>query len=102
APNDLLAEELGTKSTHAQHMGDRVGIPTLGEHGNRYDTTNRSTQLTVLAHSIHNFAKQRYVVQFLPSLAILRQLAAALNNLASESLDLVGSHVAEVIVQTLP
>ena len=41
--NDLLAQELGLKSTYPEHMRDRVGIPAFGEHRHRDDAANRST-----------------------------------------------------------
>src|SRR5229473_1956683 len=37
ASNDLLAQELGTERTNAENVSDGVGIPSLGEHGDRDD-----------------------------------------------------------------
>ena len=67
-PDDLFAQKLGAESAHAQNMGHGVGIPAFRQHGNRNDAADRSTQLTVLAHGIHDFAKQRYVIEFLARL----------------------------------
>ena len=67
------------------------------------ETTQRidPPKLAVLADGVHDFAKQRHVVEFLAALQLVGQLAAALDDLAAEALDLVGCHVAEIVVQRL-
>ena len=70
--NGLVQEQVVrarlAECTHAQNMGHGIGIPTLRQHGNRNDAADRSTQLTVFAHGIHDFAQQRYVIEFLARL----------------------------------
>ena len=101
AADDLLAQELGAEGADAEDMGDGVGVPALGEHRDGDDAADRSAQLAVLADGVHDFAEQRHVVEFLARLQLVGQLAAALDDLAAEALDLVGRHAAEVVVQRL-
>jgi hypothetical protein len=44
--DDLFAEQLGAESAHAEHMGDGVGVPALGEHGHRYDAADGIAEST--------------------------------------------------------
>ena len=44
AAHDLLAEQLGPESANAQHVADRVCIPSFGEHRYRHHATNRIPQ----------------------------------------------------------
>ena len=56
--DDLLAQKLGAEGAHAQHMGDGVGIPALGEHGDRHDAANRFAEAAFLADRVHDFPEQ--------------------------------------------
>ena len=41
AADHLLAEELGAEGADAENVGDGVGVPALGEHGDRDDAADR-------------------------------------------------------------
>ena len=43
AADDLLTEQLRPEGAHAQHMGDRVGVPALGEHRDRDNAAHTLT-----------------------------------------------------------
>src|ERR1700736_1913505 len=45
APNHLLAKKLRAETTNAKNMGNRVCIPSFGQHGHRYDATNCPAKL---------------------------------------------------------
>ena len=40
AADDLLAQQLGAEGAHAENVGDGVGVPALGEHGDGDDTAH--------------------------------------------------------------
>ena len=42
-------------------MGDGVGIPALGEHGDTDDALDVFAELAGLAHGVHHFAEQVFV-----------------------------------------
>ena len=56
--NDLLAQKLRAEGANAQNVGDGVGIPALGEHGDRDDAADRFAEAAVLADGVHDFAEQ--------------------------------------------
>src|SRR5437870_3501220 len=80
-------------------MRDGIGVPTLSEHGDGNDAPDRSAQLAMLPNGIHHLAEKRHVVEFLPSLKLIGELAAAFDNLAAEALYFVARHAAEVVIQ---
>ena len=49
AADDLLAQELGAERADAEDVGDGVGVPALGEHGDRHDAADRLAELADLA-----------------------------------------------------
>src|SRR5690606_38411030 len=95
--NHLFAQQLGTERTHAEDVSDGVGIPAFGEHGHRHDATDLLTQAPLLANGVHHFAQKFAVTQVLS----LSAIASALDDLALEAFDLIGSHASEVVVQRL-
>src|SRR5262249_49324864 len=52
----LLAEQLRTESSNAKNVGDVVGVPALGEHGDGHDATDVGAELILLADSVHDLA----------------------------------------------
>ena len=78
-------------------MGDRVGIPPLGEHRDRHDAADRTAELTGLADRVHDLAKQFLVRDVLAGTGI----AGPLHNLTAEPLDFVGCHGAEIIIKRI-
>lgn len=65
ASDDLLAQELRPKSPHAEDVGDRIGIPTLRQHGNADHAFHVLAQLAGLTYCIHDLAQQIFIRQFL-------------------------------------
>ena len=59
--HDLLAEKLGAESAHAEDVGDGVGIPALGEHGDGDDALDVLAQLAGLADGVHHLAEEVFV-----------------------------------------
>ena len=95
AANDLLAEKLGAEGADTQDVGDVVGVPPLGEHGNRHDAADAGTELVELADRVHDLSQQLLVGQVFGGAGI----AGALDDLAAEALDLVHGHGAEVGIE---
>ena len=97
AADDLLAQQLRAEGADAENVGDRVGIPALGEHGNRDDAADGAAELAGLADGVHDFAQQFLVGDVLAG----SRVAGALDDLAAEAVDFVGGHGAEVVVERI-
>jgi hypothetical protein len=95
AADHLLAQELRAEGADAEHVGDRVGVPAFGEHRDRHHAADRAAELPGLADGVHDLAQQFLVGEVLAGAGV----AGALDDLAAEALDLVGGHVAELVVQ---
>ena len=52
--HDLLTEQLCAEGADAQNVGDRIRVPTLGQHGNRHDATDGIAQLAWFADGVHD------------------------------------------------
>jgi len=52
AADDLLAQEFGAERAHPQDVGDRVGVPALGQHRDRDDATHLLAEPFGLAASV--------------------------------------------------
>jgi hypothetical protein len=78
-------------------VGDRVGIPPFGQHRDRDDAANGAAKLSGLADGAHDFAEQFLVSDVVAGMGVTR----ALYDLATEALDLVGRHAAEIIVERI-
>ena len=76
-------------------MGDRVGVPALGEHGNRDHAPDAAAETTRLAHGVHRFAQEI----LLGDLLGLGTVAGAFDDLAPETLDFVRSGRPEALVE---
>ena len=63
AADDLFAEQLGAEGAHAQDVGDGVGVPSLGEHGDRDDAAHRLAQAPLAADGVHDLAENVFVGQ---------------------------------------
>ena len=74
AADDLLAEQLGAEGAHAQDVGDGVGVPAFGEHGDRDDAADRVAEPAVLADGVHDLAQQVLIGEVL-GLAARRRCA---------------------------
>ena len=96
--DDLLAQKLRAEGAHAQNMGDGVGVPAFGEHGNRYHAADRVAEAAFLADGVHDFPQQILIGEVLGLTAV----AGAFDDLTTETFDLVGGHGAEVVVQRIP
>ncbi len=78
-------------------MRHRIGIPPLGEHGHRHDAADGLAEPPLLADGVHDLAQQVLVGQILR----LTDVAGAFDDLTTETLDFVGRHRTEVVVQRL-
>ncbi len=58
APDDLLAQQLAAERADAEHMGDRVGVPALGEHRDGHDAADVLAELARLADRVHRLAQE--------------------------------------------
>ena len=63
APYHLLAKQLGAERPNAQDVGDGVGVPAFGKHGNADDAFDVFAELADLAHGVHHFAEEIFVGQ---------------------------------------
>ena len=95
AAHHLLAQELGAEGAHAQNVGDGVGVPALGEHGDRDHAADGTAQGAFLADGVHHFAQQVLVRDLLGA----GPIAGAFHALVAEALDFVRRHGAELGVQ---
>ena len=80
ASDDLFAEKLRSEGAHAEHVGDGVGVPPLGEHGDRDDAANIAAEPALLADRIHDLPEDQHIVDLFG----LYLLAAALDHLSPE------------------
>ena len=94
APDDLLAQKLGAEGANAEDMGDGVGVPSLGQHGDGHDAAHLFAKSPFLADRIHDFAQQVGVGEF-PDFA----RAGALRDLTLVLLDLKGGGAPEIVVE---
>ena len=95
AAHHLFAQQLGAEGAHAQNVGDGVGVPAFGEHGNGNHAADGLAEALRLADGVHHFAQQVLVGEGFGLAAI----AGAFHDLAAEAFDFVGGHGAEVVVQ---
>ena len=82
------------EGANAQDVGDGVGIPALGEHGDGDNAADGFTQLAFLADRIHDLAQDVGVGDLAGLLHV-----APFDHFAAEALDLVGGHFAEILVE---
>ena len=97
AADHLLAEKLRAEGADAEDVGDGVGVPAFGEHGDRHDAADAGAELVLLADRVHDLAQQLLVGDVLGG----ARVAGALDDLAAEALDLVRGHRAEVVVERI-
>ena len=95
--DNLFAEQLGAKRAHAQHVGDGVGVPALGEHGHRHHAAHGVAEAPGFADCVHHFAQQILLADVFGLAAV----AAALDDLAAKALDLVSGHGPKVFIQRI-
>ena len=62
AADDLFTEELGAEGADADDVGDGVGVPAFGEHGDRDDAADLFAELAFLADGVHDFAEEVLVL----------------------------------------
>ena len=96
AADDLLAQQLGAEGAHAEDVGDGVGVPALGQHGDRDDAADRLAEAALAADRVHHFAQEVFVGE-----RLFRRRAAPsrCGFLALELFDLRPGGVAEVRVE---
>ncbi len=54
--DDLLAEKLGAEGADTEDVGDVVGVPPFGEHGNRDDAADVAPERAGFADGVHDLA----------------------------------------------
>ena len=96
AAHDLLAEELRAEGADAEDVGDGVGVPALGEHGDGDHALDVLAELAGLADGVHHFAEQVFVGE---ALGIAAGEADAVFGL--ELLDFAGGDLLEVVAHGL-
>jgi len=97
AANNLLAEELRAKGANAEHVGDGVGIPPFGQHGDRDHATDRLAKPSLFANRVHHLTQQILIGKVFSLSAIV----GSLNNFAAEPLNLVARHLPKVFIERL-
>jgi len=75
-------------------MGDNIGIPAFGEHGNGHHTAEGISQFARFTHGVHNFPQEILVSEFFPSGGSLADL-----HLPLELLDFLGGHRPKVGIE---
>jgi hypothetical protein len=93
---DLLAKELGAESPDTQDVGDGVGVPPFGQHGDADHTPDGLPQFAGLADRVHNLPEDLVVRNFL---RVPARIAAT--NLLFEFLNFHGGHLLVIGAQTL-
>ena len=58
AADDLLAQQLAAERADTEDVGDGVGVPALGEHGDRDHAADVLAELALLADGVHRLAQQ--------------------------------------------
>ena len=97
SPDDLFAQQLGTKGSDPQDVGHGVGVPTFGEHRDRDDAADRATELARFSDRVHHFAQELLVREVLAGALV----AGPFDDLASEAFDFVASHLAKVRIERI-
>ena len=96
AADHLLAEQLRAEGAHAQDVGDGVGVPALGEHGDGDHALDLLAELAGLADGVHHLAQQVFVGEVFGVAA-----GEARAVLGLELLDLAGGDLLEVVAHRL-
>ena len=78
-------------------MSDGVRIPSFGEHGYGDNTANGAAKLAVLSNGVHYFTKQLLV----SDAVCFPLIASALCNFATETVNLIRSHTAEICIESI-
>ena len=95
--DDLFAQQLRAEGTNTQNMCDRIGVPSFGQHGNRYDATYLLSQSSLLPNGIHDFTQKFAIAEVLSLVTV----SGSFYDFSLESFDFIGCHASEVIVQYL-
>ena len=83
------------KARTPKDMGDGVGIPAFGEHGNRDDAADGFAEAAFFADGVHDFPQQILIGEVFGLTAV----AGTFDDFTAETLDFVGGHLAEIVVQ---
>ena len=85
---------MGAEGADAQDVGDGVGIPALGEHGDGDNAADGFAELALLADGVHDLAEEVGVGDLAGLLHV-----AAFDHFAAEAFDFVGGHFAKILVE---
>src|SRR5262249_40704743 len=88
---------LRAKSADAEHMGDIVGVPPFGEHGDRDYTADRATKLAGFTHGVHDLAEQL----LLCNIFARADISGALHDLTAKAFDFVVGNTTKSAVQCI-
>ena len=92
AADHLLAQQLRAEGAHAENVGDGVGVPALGQHGDADHALDVFAELAGLADRVHHLAEQVFVGKVL---GITAGEAGAVFGL--ELVDFAGGDLLEVV-----
>ena len=96
AADHLLAEKLRAEGPDAENVGDGVGVPSLGEHGDADHALDVFAELAGLADGVHHFAEQVFVGE---AFGVAAGEADAVFGL--ELVDFTGGDLLEVVAHRL-
>ena len=96
AADHLLAQKLRAEGADAEDVGDGVGVPALGEHGDADHALDVLAELAGLADGVHHLAEQVFVGEVL---GVAAGEAGAV--LGLELVDLAGGDLLEVVAHRL-
>ncbi len=96
APHHLLAEQLRAESAHAHDVRDGVGVPPLGQHGNRDHAADIRAELAGTPDRVHHLAQNVGIGQLVDVARVV-----ALPQLLLEGVDLRCGELAEILRERL-
>ena len=59
--DDLLAQQLASERSDSEDVGDRIGVPSLGEHRHRHDAADVFAEPALLPDGVHDLAQKVFV-----------------------------------------
>jgi hypothetical protein len=78
-------------------MRDVVGIPSFGEHWDRYDATDIRTELARFSHGVHDLAQHLFILDVVNALLT----SSALDSLTTKPFNLWSEQLAEARINRL-
>ena len=95
ATDDLFTEELSAEGADAEDMGNGVGVPAFGEHGDGDDAADGFAECAGFADGVHDFAEEGLVGEVVAGVLV----AGSLDHVAAEAIKFGSGHGAKVFVE---